>query len=840
MAERIVVCLSEPALSENGIDFVTHVRGLMLRAKAFGATLCAWSADAVAFSFQTDDLEEAVGFVTGPDAEPLARAFRIAIVQGSLDILTSDAQIEPGWGPVLHQASELALLAKHGEVLIEKDTLHAHRIRLVTHGSRSSSPSLGLRAYVIDVRDPFHESDDGRADRLFENVWVGRENALSALQIAPGTLATVRAAAGYGASRLLMALAQQQRPAPFLLISPSGHRMEPLGALRRGLLRARALGSAPSLSESCQSTYLRITQAQGASLAACSELVEQWLTHASGQGLLLIDDVHDVDSPTLEVVTTALLGAEVPFRAVVRMGLDLALPAELAPLPPGPEVDLGPLTKQEAVKLVNEWTGNLLSVRDASHWASQGGGNPLALREIVAEALACGALIVGKDDAQPRTVPPPAVANAGPDAIISKRFQFVTPGSRAVLFALGVLGGEASLPQIDRILELCADIPVDLDLEVQRLSEYGWLIAPQPDWIACRSRTHIRVLLHALSETNQFAWYRAACTVVESNGGLLLAEAAWYAAEAHDRVRAHRLAMQAATIAKFAGLESACHDLEAFARTHDPTPRTRLDSDPYDLLARLPMAYSPGTPEEVFPAALADRGPKRPSRFTFPPVAAIDTDPVSAPPRPPLASDGQVLGPEDIFPFPPEPDKLDEPPVSALPSSHDEPTGDVSEITIADRGAFESSTELDPSYHEPTIPERSFLGFSSAHVGLSRERIEALAESIQGSARLVQRIQAIAMLHRGQQTEAVRILRNACEQARELPTLERSRSHLAFAIGLFEAQRPHDALIEAIEALARAREANHPKAEEACLSFLRLLYENQQHAGASMWLRSSI
>ncbi|HOT12095.1 MAG TPA: hypothetical protein PK710_20125, partial [Polyangiaceae bacterium] len=62
----------------------------------------------------------------------------------------------------------------------------------------------------------------------------------------------------------------------------------------------------------------------------------------------------------------------------------------------------------------------------------------------------------------------------------------------------------------------------------------------------------------------------------------------------------------------------------------------------------------------------------------------------------------------------------------------------------------------------------------------------------------------------------------------------------AFASGVFEAQRPHYALIEAIEALARAREANHPKAEEACLSFLRLLYENQQHAGASMWLRSSI
>ncbi len=886
MTDRIVVCLSEPpahAASASDGSFVARARELMLRAKAFGATLCAWSVGFVAFSFQVDDLEEAVGFVTGPDTRNLVRPFGVGIARGTLELLTSDAEVELGWGPALRQALDLAQLAKPGEVLLERETLASHHLRLVTRGSRSSSGKPPLRAYAIDVDSPLRSHADSDADRLTEPSLQGRDGALAALQVPAGTLATVRAAPGCGATRLLRAVAEREKRTPCLWLGPTGHRMEPLGSLRLAFTRAAALGVAPRLPDACDQTLRKAGAGLGAPPAAVAELLEHWLAHPAGNGLLLIDDVHDVDNATLEVVATSLLGAETPFRVVARLDRDLPLPAELAPLPPGPEIDLAPLTDSDAAKLVLTWTGNAMTTAEAATWASHAGGNPLALGEVLAEALATGALVAGREGARPRSIPPPAPHVSSPEVAITKRLRFLTPGTRATLFALAVLGGDAPTQHVARVIELCADIPVDLDLERERLSKNGWVRSPQPGWLSLLTRTQLRVIAHAIPETNRAAWHRAAGTVAESLGHLHLAEAAWHAAAANDRSRAQRLALLAADSAQTAGLENASRDLRAFARAHDPSPRPRIESDPSGLIPRLPMASSPGSPEDIFPVALAARGPKRPSRFTFPPVAIAEAAALSDS-EAPGGNDSnppsdKFLGPDDIRKSTPdansEPTHKLGPPSRPTPpgtvrrpvlelvaeplEAHDTdpPTlrhaardsmGSIHELTAADAIALHlvPIDEEEPNSERTIVdegeprPDARVTGESPSGIVRvlrdgSSEEIEAWVEQGTGSSRLVERVRALAELRQGKHADAVRTLRNACEQARSLSAVERSRSHLAFAVGLAQATRPLEALIEGVEALARAREAGDTKAEDACVAFLRILYEKQNNANASGW-----
>jgi len=52
----------------------------------------------------------------------------------------------------------------------------------------------------------------------------------------------------------------------------------------------------------------------------------------------------------------------------------------------------------------------------------------------------------------------------------------------------------------------------------------------------------------------------------------------------------------------------------------------------------------------------------------------------------------------------------------------------------------------------------------------------------------------------------------------------RSQSALALAIAYAAASRFEESLLEGLTALARAREAGHPRGEHACLTFLGRLY----------------
>jgi hypothetical protein len=75
------------------------------------------------------------------------------------------------------------------------------------------------------------------------------------------------------------------------------------------------------------------------------------------------------------------------------------------------------------------------------------------------------------------------------------------------------------------------------------------------------------------------------------------------------------------------------------------------------------------------------------------------------------------------------------------------------------------------------------------------------------------------------------------ERARPLAHAQRCRAALAHGIGLAAAGRLAEAVLEALEGLARAREAQDRSGERACARFLSQLSNSaEQPAAAAAWL----
>jgi hypothetical protein len=90
---------------------------------------------------------------------------------------------------------------------------------------------------------------------------------------------------------------------------------------------------------------------------------------------------------------------------------------------------------------------------------------------------------------------------------------------------------------------------------------------------------------------------------------------------------------------------------------------------------------------------------------------------------------------------------------------------------------------------------------------------------------MVASVRRIAQLEEGADpTEALSALRRARAAAEAGPPAARCRAALALAVALAVAQRPEDALIEALDALARARDTGDAKALAACRALLARLY----------------
>lgn len=96
---------------------------------------------------------------------------------------------------------------------------------------------------------------------------------------------------------------------------------------------------------------------------------------------------------------------------------------------------------------------------------------------------------------------------------------------------------------------------------------------------------------------------------------------------------------------------------------------------------------------------------------------------------------------------------------------------------------------------------------------------------------LVERMSGMVALQRGATAEALRRLRAAAEAVREPAQCARAR--LAYGVALATAGRTDGALLEGLEALARAREADDAHGEHACALFLARLSAGTGHQDAA-------
>jgi hypothetical protein len=106
-----------------------------------------------------------------------------------------------------------------------------------------------------------------------------------------------------------------------------------------------------------------------------------------------------------------------------------------------------------------------------------------------------------------------------------------------------------------------------------------------------------------------------------------------------------------------------------------------------------------------------------------------------------------------------------------------------------------------------------------------RELVDAASPSTAPSAPLADRVRRLALGEEGHAAaDALPDLRRARAAAEAGPPAARCQASLALAMTLSLAQRPEDALLEALDALARAREADDAKAMAACTALLAKLY----------------
>lgn len=116
--------------------------------------------------------------------------------------------------------------------------------------------------------------------------------------------------------------------------------------------------------------------------------------------------------------------------------------------------------------------------------------------------------------------------------------------------------------------------------------------------------------------------------------------------------------------------------------------------------------------------------------------------------------------------------------------------------------------------------------------------VERYASELRGSAGAALSDWLLAMTHlaRGRTGDGLRLLRENKQRALHAEAAQRSRAALALGVGLAAAGRPTEALLEALEGLARAREAADGLGERACARFLAsLAREVGEDYAATRW-----
>ena len=125
------------------------------------------------------------------------------------------------------------------------------------------------------------------------------------------------------------------------------------------------------------------------------------------------------------------------------------------------------------------------------------------------------------------------------------------------------------------------------------------------------------------------------------------------------------------------------------------------------------------------------------------------------------------------------------------------------------------------------LARQALLQGNMAALDLLLEKLRVTGEH----AELVERMAGLVALRRGATAEGLRRLRDAAESVKE--PAQQARSRLAYGVALAAAGRTEGALLEALEALSRARAGGDAVGARACALFLARLSAGAGHASAA-------
>jgi hypothetical protein len=777
MTDRIVVCFRSADLLASPEAYLSGARALSERAAALGGRLVSWGATVYAFEFEPDALEDAIELSLSVlrDA-PSGREHGIGISEGPLSHVEEATQrMVVTWGPALVAATAFARAARTGEVLVDPTLPAVKRGELLTVGSRMAiHGKLRLRGLVLDARHPWRTALAEGAPALVRPELVGRPE-LAELFVPAGNLGVLRAGRGFGGTRFLEELEQGLEPARVLRITPHPFG-EPLGALRRALLRAVTLGQAPlRLTDSAGHSLDALLAGEGLDAEGSAELVALWLLPDAPRdpsGVVLLDDANEIDADTLEVIDRAVAISVEPFRVIARIGDLESVPSALGAIPVSTSVRLGPLSPDEAIRLAVLCTRGELDEKGAARWATRGGRLPLGIAESIREAADSGEIVWEEGRAIARLRSSGTGGPRPPKHWIRRRLDHLERDGRRVLEAIATLGGQVEARELVSVIRRRADLRVDTEAALAVLEAAGWTERHKPDLFQLPSATHRDAILASMADTEFAAWHAAACDVfAERDRPLASAPATIHAVLAGDMERALALGRRAAAATRAIGLSVTADAYERFVEQRDleALAARNLFTSQLELSRAVPSVWPDGgaRASERPPSV---RDPERPPR----------REAISAAPRSALARS----------------------PVSSVRA------GQASEA--------------------PRAVEALKRGDLETVERMAREL--AVDESRSG---LAERLKAMANLARGETGDAIRRLRDAAGEAKRTGSRDRCRASLALAVALAAASRHDEALLEGLDALARARETEDAKGERACARFLSQLSATAGHSDAA-------
>lgn len=850
---NIVVCFRHAG--GEGRSFLERARLLEERASARGGVIIAWDAMRLAFVFDEDKLDDALELAIrsraverGVDADTTGdeRPWSVGIAQGKVEPLATDGSRGAlAWGPSLVAATMLANAARPGEIVAAQALKALRSGELLSVGMRVARENgITIRGARLDAHAPWRRQAIEQIAQMRVAPLVGSATK-AAKAPDPGGLLVVRADPGTGGTRWLNEVAARAPRA--LFVSPSGSAYEPLGALRRAFARSMTRELSPLLLELSDSLEALLA-GQGVTLEHAARLITAFLwprTEGQGSGVILLDDVKLIDPATLEACVRAARSEQATFGIVARLDATSGIPSMLATMNKTAEVELAPLTRDAAESLAGGCTNEALDPDARQRWARLAANVPLAVVESVAYGIVTGDIAFEGGEGAPRVAKPRSRASGrgkvrGATDWILLRARDESASCRTLLALVAMLGGEAKVQRLQRILT-AAGQAVDVEVVLEELIRGRWVVDTQEDWVGFPSRTHREALVTGLlDEAARAPLHVAAADVIEEEEGVFGGvEAAWHAAQVGQGPRCAKMLLAAAKGTAAARLEASTTQLIAFARRADPS----CEDAAMELLAnalnrapslppaqsKLPPPSSRGSVPRMLVSIVPAAAPlPAETRSSAPPSVRPPTS-VRPPPQsvrpPPLP-----VAPEDLAPFEVEHHDSEPPTIAKL---------DLAPyVDAADSGARANADPPPAPRSGPPSAVPSGADIASRLAGLAKDALlsadnAALERWVDGlraageSPMFTERLRALSRLGRGDIGDALRVLRRTRASLDPKDLQLRCQTSLALGVALSVAGRPQEALLEGMDALARARQTNDERGAQACLAFLAKLYTSQ-------------